>query len=56
MSNTVTFKHRHITQLIVTPADVAIQTIKDLTNAIKSMMTESNDKSEYKALKKPKFW
>ena len=52
VSNTVTFKHRHITQPTVTPADVAIQAIKDLTKVMKSTTTVSNDESEFEALKK----
>jgi hypothetical protein len=35
ISNTVNFKHQYITMPTVTPADIAIKAIQDLTNALK---------------------
>ena len=49
--NTVTFKHRHITQPAVTPADIAIQAIRDLKKALK-LETEVKEDNEFEALKK----
>ena len=49
ISNTVNFKHQYITQPKVTPADIAIKVIKDLTNALKGKKGEKQD-DEFTAL------
>ena len=51
ISNTVTFKHRYITQPQVTPVDVAIQAIKDLAKTLKPTK-EKQHEDELDALQK----
>lgn len=50
ISNTINFKHRYITQPTVTPTDIAIKAIKDLTNLLKVDTKGEND--EFQALKR----
>ncbi len=50
ISNTVKFKHQYITQPNLTPVDVAIKAIRDLTGALK--LEAGKDENEFKALQK----
>ena len=52
VSNTVTFKHRYITNPAVTEADIAIQAIRDLTKALKTKATEENNMGEFESLRR----
>ena len=50
ISNTINFKHRYITQPTVTPIDMAVKAIKDLTKVLKVDTKQENE--EYAALKR----
>jgi len=52
VSNTVTFKHRYITNPAVTEADIAVQAIRDLTKALKTKATDKKENDEFESLRR----